>query len=302
MDKTSRSHPRNPVVLTGIGYEISPEVERYLITGSGNIPEMPLSHDCNPSAFLRVRKTLKFMSKQDRLALSAAGKALRDSQVPPEILTEKCGVFMAVGYIAFRRADAEELCRYAQDYEGFSMKRFSTEGFDRINPMLAFFCLPNMPAHHLSANFDLQGPYLITYPGSAQFYTALLEAVNRLQEGNIQAALVGATADQSNFLTQNQYQKLFREKLVFAADAAAFLVLELAEHAESRGKQALARLVSLENSGGQTGSCSPPEPQIEFGPVALSLGLAAFLHGKEKHLQHFCPDQGRTWSSCWERL
>ena len=55
------------------------------------------------------------------------------------------------------------------------------EAFAALNPLLTFRCLSNMPAFHVSVNFDVQGPYFVTYPGAGQLYLALEEAVDALR-------------------------------------------------------------------------------------------------------------------------
>ncbi|MCP4691820.1 MAG: hypothetical protein GY859_27490, partial [Desulfobacterales bacterium] len=182
MDQTTPSDAGDPVVVTAVGLEASPDVRDHLAGKRNRAPGFQLSHDCSPAVFLRARKTLKFMSKQDRLAVAAGGKALTRAGAMEERPGLRRGVFMAVGFIPFRREEADRLCARAQQNGRFSMEKFSTEGYDGVNPILAFSCLPNMPAHHLSANFDIQGEYFITYPGVAQFYLALQEAVARLRE------------------------------------------------------------------------------------------------------------------------
>ena len=92
------------------------------------------------------------------------------------------------------------------------MRRFATEGYLAPNPLLTFRCLPNMPAFHVSINFDLQGPYLVTYPGAGQLYAALEEARVALETGAIDVALVGGVAHQRNFLVEHHVRRLGRPK------------------------------------------------------------------------------------------
>ena len=63
MDAYLSEHARDPVVVTGAGCECP-------VDGA-------LSHDVDPVPYLRVRKTAKYLSKQDRLALGAASRAVR---------------------------------------------------------------------------------------------------------------------------------------------------------------------------------------------------------------------------------
>ena len=47
--------------------------------------------------FLKSRKTLKFMGKQDKLAVAAAGKALREAALPAGDFRAGLGLYLAVG-------------------------------------------------------------------------------------------------------------------------------------------------------------------------------------------------------------
>jgi len=138
------------VLVAGLGCEISPDAWQYL-TGNRSDPfHLQLIHDCDPTPYLCVPKTIKFMSKQDRLAVNAAGQALGSAALDLKKQKDSCGLFMTVGYIPFNREEAEKICRYSQENHEFSMFKFSTEAYDNINPLLAFACLPNMPAYHVS--------------------------------------------------------------------------------------------------------------------------------------------------------
>ncbi len=243
------------------------------------------------------------MSKQDRLALAAAGKALACSGAEADSLKLRCGVFMSVGYIPFQREEADRLCACAQLNNRFSMQEFSSKGFDNVNPLLAFKCLPNMPAHHVSANFDLQGEYFITYPGTLQIYLALQEAAERLEEGSMDMVLLGGIADQNNFLVENHFRKCNPETAAPAADAACFMVLELEKHAAGRNQKPLARLCSLDLQY-KPGSSTPAEtkPEIEFGPADLPLRLFAFTQNPKEKFEHVCRTKDYLAGSCWESL
>ncbi|MCP4400981.1 MAG: hypothetical protein GY801_27240, partial [bacterium] len=287
MDKTSRSIAANPIVVAGIGWEASSDVWDWLRGHDTDISALELSWDCKPLEYLRERKTLKFMSKQDRLAVAAAGKALKSSGIEEERLQEGCGVFITVGYIPFSRKNADKFIALSQQENSFSMETFAAEGFNRINPLLAFSCLPNMPAHHISLNFDLQGEYVVTYPDSLQFYLTLSEAVERLKEGQVEYALVGGVADQTNFLVQHHYKKVNPEIVTFNADAAAFILLERNDHARDRNSTPLMQLSSLAlRYDEKTSSEDTSKPKITFGAADLPVWLSAFLHSPIYRLKH----------------
>jgi beta-ketoacyl synthase-like protein len=182
------------------------------------------------SRLLKSRKMRKFMGKQDQLAVAAAGGALEARGLAPEELRGRTGIYLTVGYIPFERADIEAMARHSVDGAAFSMQRFSTDGIDQVNPLLTFRCLPNMPAFHVSLNFGIQGPYFVTYPGAGQFYLALERAVNALAAREIDYALVGAVADQNNFLVEFDRARK-RGAARAACDAGAMILLERAAEA-----------------------------------------------------------------------
>ncbi len=303
MDKTSRSSAANPIVVTAIGREVSPDVWDWLRGRQKDISALDLSWDCKPLEYLRARKTLKFMSKQDRLAVAAAGKALAGSEIEEESLRVGCGVCITVGYIPFAWENAAKFIAFSQQESRFSMKKFAAEGFNRINPLLAFSCLPNMPAHHISLNFDLQGEYVITYPDSLQFYLTLSEAVERLKEGQMEYALVGGVADQTNFLVKHHYKKVNPETVTFNADAAAFILLERNDHARARNSNPLMQLSSLVlRYDARTSSEDTSKPKITFGAADLPVWLSAFLHSPIYRLKHVYQADGFIAESTWEKL
>ena len=214
-----------------------------------------------------------------------------------------CGLFIAVGYIPFTQKEAENICTFSQEDERFSMARFSTDAFDRINPLLAFACLPNMPAHHLSANLDLQGEYLITYPGTAQLYLALSEAVERIQVGELSWALVGGVADQCNFLVENHLNKAHPNREFLAPDAAAFMVLESKDHAERRMKKPLGRLTAIKTEyHPKSPSDTKGRTLLDLGPADLPLKLGSFLSKGKRCFEHIHQTGNHLFFSRWEGI
>jgi hypothetical protein len=231
----------------------------------------------DPLPYMKSPKMLKFMGKQDRMAVVAASRAVQKAGVH----SLKTGIYMAVGSIPFEQQDIEPLARHSAKDGRFSMEAFSTTGLDQVNPLLTFRCLPNMPIFHVSLNLGVQGPYYVTYPGVGQFYQALQHAVWALEEGEIDRALVGGVADQDNFLV--------RTLRGGGEDAAGFLCLE-----RNRGDL----LLELElGDGGET-----PGETLELNgrnvEIDRSLGpgsLAFFMQRGE--LRH----EVRTHDGLWAR-
>jgi len=112
---------------------------------------------CHSEAYLKTPKNRKFMGRQDHLAVCAAGRALESAGLTSSALGPKAGLFLAVGFIPFERQNIDSLIAASIEDNHLSLRRFGTDGFAAVNPLLTFRCLPNMPAYHVSACFDIQG-------------------------------------------------------------------------------------------------------------------------------------------------
>ena len=275
MDEGSKVASADSIVLTGLGHV--------------------LGAPCDPRLFLRVRKNRKFMGLQDDLAVVAAGHALKSAGLADTALGERTGLYLAVGYIPFEHTDLDSLMECSLSNGNLSMELFSTTGYNAINPLLTFRCLSNMPAFHISVNFDVQGPYFVTYPGIGQFYQALEQARAVLAAGEVDIALVGAVAAQRNFLVEHHHARL--QPPVSAevlADVAGCLVLETESHARERDATVRGRLLRHDLA---YQPFNPFEHQPEFheqfdggelphgelGPASLAVGLSLNTSGVLRH-------------------
>lgn len=257
-------------------------------------------------------KNRKFMGNQDHLAVSAAGQALESAALRSALLGARAGLFLAVGFIPFERADIDVLTESSLEGGRISYRRLGTEGFSAVNPLLTFRCLPNMPAYHVSTNFDVQGEYFVTYPGPGQLYLALDEAVHALKAGRIQIALVGAVADQTNFLVTRHFQRLRPpEPATALRDGAGFFILETATTNLTRNGPIRARLRGFETSyrahdpfeaefphRERFDGCA--EPDGFFGAASLPMTLASVRSTLVRH--ELQARDGISGSSSWEIL
>lgn len=246
--------------------------------------------ECDSAPFLKSRKTRKFMGRQDELAVVAAARALASANLTAP-LGERCGLYATVGYIPFEESDITQLLEASLDGDAFSMQRFSTNAFSALNPLLTFRVLPNMPAFHVSLNFDIQGPYAVSYPGAAQFYLAMEEAFAALDAHAIDVALVVAVADQQNYLVQHHFSRIDPpvdpSRLL---NAAACLVLEREEDAIARNATIRARLTSWSLNADETTHAD------ERGPASLGFALA----NARGAVTHEVRESGVAASSTWE--
>jgi hypothetical protein len=287
MDQGPEAAPHDPVVVTGAGHQIGAP--------------------CDPTPFLKARKTRKFMGVQDDLAVVAAGRALAAAGLAGSSLGERAGLYLAVGYIPFEQENMDLLLESSIEAGGFSMRRFARDAFSALNPLLTFRCLSNMPAFHVSMNFDLHGPSFVTYPGPGQLYLALEEAVAALTAGIVDVALVAGVAHQRNALVEHHFSRVVPPvEPADLRDAAACFVVERSSVARGR---ALSRLRALDVSyvphhpfeesfvpRHQAAGADPPEGDLGPAslPALLSLNLGrAFDHRIESR-------DGIRASSSWE--
>jgi 3-oxoacyl-(acyl-carrier-protein) synthase len=283
--------------------------EEIVVSGKGAV----VGESCDSAPFLKSPKTRKFMGRQDELAVVAAARALESAALSAP-LGERCGLYLSIGFIPFEGDDLDLLVASSIADEGFSMARFSTEAFFAVNPLLTFRCLPNMPAFHVSLAFDIQGPYVVGYPGTPQFYLALEDAFAALASGAIDVALAGAVADQGNLLVRHHFSRL--EPPVDAsrlASAAAFLVLERRVDVERRGGPIRGRLVDADVRYSPFDPLESPitpmeeitrngiadrPPLLELGPASLGVALTDTDAVRLEHTMR--SRDGFTVSSRWE--
>ena len=249
------------------------------------------------------------MSRQDDLAVVAAGRALACAALEESLPPARIGLFLAVGYIALDDRDVDALAEGSIDDGVFSMRKFSTVGFGAINPLLTFRCLSNMPAFHVSINFGIEGPYFVTYPGGGQFYLALEQALLALETGIVDAAVVGGVAYQRNFLVRHHFERVGSNGNPELGDGAGCLVLEREDRAHARGVPARARLLRwdldyrnhspLEDEGKASESYGGTAPDGDFGPASLPVALS--LSGRSGTIVHEIETRdGFRASSAWE--
>lgn len=286
----------------------------------GEAETSPLS---KPTRFLKEKKSLKYMGLQDQLAVWVAGCALEQAGLWGSDLGDRCGLYLAVGYIPFEERDIAPVLAASLEGSEFSLEKFSEEGYTRAHPLLAFRCLPNMPAYHVAANFGISGPYSVVYPGGGQLYQALEQALDDLRRERVDWALVGGVAHQRNFLVEHHMRRQIPSVEPSALRDAASMLLLRREQGRSR-----CRLIDIDVSyhpfdplkevppstdemcfGGDFqavwGSASS---SLEVGPAGLGIALTRFLSssgapaaGDARQLIHRMQSrEGIHASSRWE--
>lgn len=200
--------------------------------------------------YLKNVKDRKLMSKQDKLALLTAARAWKESSFSDSAeIKDRTGIYYCVGILPFIDNQLERLASLSQKEGEFDEYLFSTSGFNSMNPLLTFKCLPNMPLFHISFNLDITGRYLMTYPNNDDFIQTCVRSIDDLEDGLIDAAIVGAACDQENILVKHHLHRVQNGLDFKAIDCSASLVL--AKKIPKSGQYYIEKISSFYNPSAQ---------------------------------------------------
>lgn len=209
--------PSATISVIGAGHVIPGGLEE------GRIPSGETDFEFR--SLLKDKKSFKFFSKQDALALVAAHRAWTQAAIDDPAYPDSTGIYFCSGILPFDLTPMEKAIDLSLEGGAFSYEKFSTAGYESMNPLLTFKCLPNMPLFHISANLGITGRYYMTYPGVPEWFTAFSRAMDDLEEGNITYAIVGAVADQRNHLVRHHVRRINPGLVDKLVDSASVLVL-----------------------------------------------------------------------------
>ena len=218
MDTRTQQSPDVPLILLG-SHWVGPQDLKW--------DQRPASAEAvfDVAPLLKDRKTIKLMAKQDRMALAAAAGALRQAGLSESDRRDRTGVYAAAGALAFDEEELQmlaDLCIHNGQVDAYHS---ASHVYQAMNPLTTFKCLPNMAVFHISVNLGMNGPYLITYPGTGQWHSALLRAWHDLADGVVDFALVGSVAEQNNLPVGYHFDRLYGAERPPAIDCAAFWLL-----------------------------------------------------------------------------
>jgi 3-oxoacyl-[acyl-carrier-protein] synthase II len=198
----------------------------------------------------------KLRGRHTRFAAGAAKKAIRDSGLLDAGLDPtRLGVYLGSGegqqdFHCFARMMTQALAGGE-----FDLATFTKAGLEWLHPTIELEQEPNMPAGHLAALFDAQGPNANCLTACAASSQAIGEAVEIIRRGEADAMLSGGTHSMIhpfgvtgfNLLTalstnnehpQQASRPFDRDRDGFVlGEGAAMVVLEEYEHARQRGAQ-----------------------------------------------------------------
>lgn len=226
-----------------------------------------LSH-FEPKEFIENRKSIKLMSREIQMAVSASRLALKDAGLSPEHYDPtRVGVTLGTGII---NNDLDEIgigFRNGLDETGhFSMTKFGQDGIRSLFPLWFLKYLPNMPACHVSVAYQLRGPNNTITTSSAASTQAIGESYRVIERGDADIMLAGGTDSKINAMGISRFQLLgllsTREETpekvycpfdrnhdgIVLGEGAGILVLESWEHAKKRGAKIYAEMAGYGSS------------------------------------------------------
>ena len=221
--------------------------------------------DYDPLIYLPQRKFLKVMSRGIQLGVTAATLAMDNARLRAgDVDPDRLGVVYGAGRISTTPQElADSVRRFIREGTPFDARRFGEHDMARIAPLWLLRQLPNMPACHVSIEFDARGPNNTITSRDSSALLALMEAVNVIERGAADCMIVGGSSsnvqpvDLAKFCLfeelspQNSDPEralrpfdLRRDGTVAGEGAAAFVVERL-DHAETRGADIYAEILGL---------------------------------------------------------
>jgi 3-oxoacyl-[acyl-carrier-protein] synthase II len=221
-----------------------------------------------PKEFIENRKSIKLMSREIQMAVSASRLALKDAGLAPESYDPtRIGVTLGTGII---NNDLDEIgvgFKNGLDENGhFSMTKFGQDGIRSLFPLWFLKYLPNMPACHISVAYQLRGPNNTITTSSAASTQAIGEAYRVIERGDADIMLAGGTDSKLNAMGISRFQLLgflssrdaspekvycpFDKKHdgIVLGEGAGILVLESLENAKKRGARVYAEIAGYGSS------------------------------------------------------
>jgi 3-oxoacyl-[acyl-carrier-protein] synthase II len=141
-----------------------------------------------------IKKGLKVMCRETRMAVAAAHLALADAGLnaaPPD--PAAAGVVLGSDYMLTMPEDFETSIPRCMIEGSFRFDRWGQEGLAEMTPLWMLKYLPNMPASHIAIFNDLRGPNNSLTMREAASNLAVGEAFRTIQRGHASLIVAGAT-------------------------------------------------------------------------------------------------------------
>jgi len=214
-----------------------------------------------------IKKGLKVMCRETRMAVAAAQLALADAgfsePIESQLDPEMAGVVLGSDYMLTMPEDYEGGIAKCASGGAFEFTRWGSEGLGEMAPLWMLKYLPNMPASHIAIFNDLRGPNNSLTMREAAGNLAVGEAFRTIQRGHANLMLAGATG--TRILPMQAIHAMQTEQMatengdpskasrpfdkhrtgMVAGEGAGMVVLEELESARTRGATIYAEVIGL---------------------------------------------------------
>jgi 3-oxoacyl-[acyl-carrier-protein] synthase II len=211
-----------------------------------------------------IKKGLKLMCRETRMAVAAAQLAIADAgfaETPMD--PESSGVVLGSDYMLTMPEDYEAGMRTCAPAGEFEFTRWGKEGLGDMTPLWMLKYLPNMPASHIAIYNDLRGPNNSLTMREAAGNLAIGEAFRTIQRGHAARMIAGATG--TRILPMQAIHALQTEQMaaencepktasrpfdknrtgMVAGEGAGMIVLEELSSAQARNAMIYAEVIGL---------------------------------------------------------
>ncbi len=195
--------------------------------------------DFKPKSYIERRKDLKLMARANRLAVAASVLAAQEAQFE-DLDHQDTGLFLAVGREPGNMDDILPAVRHSHRNQEIDLGRLIDEGMGWMNPLSSLKTLPNMSLAHVGIRLKLRGPAWTLCSEADAGLQILKEAVERIESGEIERAVVGGADCRTSFPDRVSAKREGQGDTV--GEGAAFFILESAGSVNARGISPLARL------------------------------------------------------------
>ena len=151
--------------------------------------------DFDPKQYVKPRKSLKVMSRDIQLGVSAADMACASAGIAPDTVDpERFGVIFAADMIHCPLDEFELAFRSCLDEGGFDFRRWGRQALAQMYPLWMLKYLPNMPACHIAIAHDARGPNNSLTSAEVSSLLAVAEATRIIERGQADVMVVGGAS------------------------------------------------------------------------------------------------------------
>ena len=244
----------------------------------------------------QLRKSIKLMSRDIKLAIIAADEALRSSGLitkaidPENINTDptRISINLGAGLISCDLVELGPAVAASTTNGKFDIRKWGKDGLELVTPLWLLKYLPNMLACHIGIIHDIQGPSNTITCAESSAQLAISEAAQIIARGGSDVALAGGAEAKVNPIVMIRQCLLKRatsknnddpagacrpfdanaDGSVFG-EAAGMVVLENLQNAEKRDAKIYAEIVGT----GQSNNINPEYEHLEPDGKGLQIAI-----------------------------